>query len=175
MNLAMSSSRNVSVSLVCVPIVSDQVARRRAGRDEALDDEPIGCLEEQDVPHPALVEERPDRAEDLLEVLAGAALVDPHAVGPSPGQDPPVGSGPSVASALTSGKTAAMAGTLADHPDASLDASSPATCASLTIRAVFARTDAPSVRTAIRARSHGVRAGPATSAAAASAMACSIA
>ena len=84
MNRAMSSSRKVSVSFDCVPTDSDQVPVEAAGRHEPLDDEPVGCLEEQDVPHAALVEERPDGAEDLLEVLAGAALVDPHAVGPSP-------------------------------------------------------------------------------------------
>ena len=54
-------------------------AAGRAGGHEALDDEAVGRLHEQDVLHPALVEERADRAEDLLEVLARAALVDPHA------------------------------------------------------------------------------------------------
>ena len=39
---------------------------------------PSGASSEQDVAHPALVEERPDRAEDLFEVLARASLVDPH-------------------------------------------------------------------------------------------------
>ena len=34
---------------------------------------PSGASSRQDVAHPALVEERPDRAQDLLEVLARAA------------------------------------------------------------------------------------------------------
>ena len=58
-----------------------------AGDDETLDDEPVRGLEEQDVLHPALVEERPDRAEDLFEILARATLVDPHAVGASSRSD----------------------------------------------------------------------------------------
>ncbi len=47
-------------------------------RHDALDDEPVGRLDEQDLVHPALVDERADRPEDLLEVLARASLVDPH-------------------------------------------------------------------------------------------------
>ena len=77
MNRPMSSSRNVSVSLAWLPIESDQVPAS-PDDDQALDDEAVGRLDEQHVLHPALVEERADRAEDLLEVLARAALVDPH-------------------------------------------------------------------------------------------------
>src|SRR4051794_6762475 len=51
---------------------------RRAGRHDALDDEPVGCFHEEDLAHPALVDEGPDRAEDLLEVLARTSLVDAH-------------------------------------------------------------------------------------------------
>ena len=47
---------------------------------DALDDEAVGRLDEQHLGHTALIEERADRAEDLLEVLARAALVDPHRV-----------------------------------------------------------------------------------------------
>src|SRR5262245_14023824 len=54
--------------------------RRLTRGDQPLDDEPVGRFEQEDVLHAALVEERSDGAEDLLEVLAGAALVDPHAV-----------------------------------------------------------------------------------------------
>src|SRR5688572_1345422 len=50
-----------------------------ARRHEPLHDEAVRGLDEQDVLHPALVEEGTDRAEDLLEILARAALVDPHA------------------------------------------------------------------------------------------------
>ena len=80
MNRAMSSSRKVSVSFDWVPIESDQVPGSAAGRDEALDDESVRRLHQEDVLHRALVEERSDRAEDLLEVLARTAFVDPHAV-----------------------------------------------------------------------------------------------
>src|SRR4029078_11817275 len=55
------------------------VAGRGAAHDDALDDEPVRRLEGEGVLHPPLVEEGADRAEDLLEVLARAALVDPHA------------------------------------------------------------------------------------------------
>ena len=41
MNLAMSSSRKVSVSFVIGPTVSDQALAGRPGRDQALDDEPV--------------------------------------------------------------------------------------------------------------------------------------
>ena len=57
------------------------------------------------------------------------------------------------------------------QPVASRPASSAATRASLTINAVFARMEAPSVSSAIRARSQGVNSGPAIPAASASAMA----
>ena len=50
----------------------------RPGRDDALDDEPVGGLDEEDLAHPALVDEGPDRAEDLLEVLARTSLIDAH-------------------------------------------------------------------------------------------------
>ena len=73
MNRAMSSSRKVRVSFVWVPIVSDQPPGVGAAGDQALDDEPVGRLDEEDLLHRTLVEERPDRAEDLLEVLARGA------------------------------------------------------------------------------------------------------
>ncbi len=57
----------------------------RAGCHQALHDEPVGGLNQQDVLHPALVEERADGPEDFLEVLARTALVDPHAQPPSSG------------------------------------------------------------------------------------------
>ncbi len=38
---------------------------------EALDDEAVGRLQEEDVLHPPPIEVRADGAEDLLEVLAG--------------------------------------------------------------------------------------------------------
>src|SRR5690348_1047921 len=62
---------------------------RLAGHDQALDDEPIGGFDQQDVLHPTLVEECADRAEDFLEVLPRAALIDAHAAPASKG---PVGS-----------------------------------------------------------------------------------
>src|SRR5262245_1765013 len=46
--------------------------------DDALDDEAIGRFDEEDLAHAALIDERTDRAEDLLEVLARTALVDAH-------------------------------------------------------------------------------------------------
>ena len=76
----MSSSRKVSVSLACVPDRLRPGAAGGAGDHDALDDEPVRRLDEEDLAHPALVDERPDRAEDLLEVLARASLVDPHRV-----------------------------------------------------------------------------------------------
>ena len=78
MNRAMSSSRKVSVSLSCVAQRLGPGPAAAAGRHDALDDEPVGRLDEQDLVHPALVDERADRPEDLLEVLARASLVDPH-------------------------------------------------------------------------------------------------
>ena len=79
MNRAMSSSRKVRVSLTWVPIESDHVPPACTRGHQALHDEPVRGLDEQDVLHPALVEERADRAKDLFEILARAALVDPHA------------------------------------------------------------------------------------------------
>ena len=200
MNRAMSSSRKVSVSLACVPIVSDQSRCWRPLDHETLDDEPVGRLEQEDVLHPALVEERPDRAEDLLEVLARAALVDPHrgrssagtpaSGGPSvrppderpdvPGRVSPMAA-PSTASAGTRESTRTSTGlvgrcerrgdrTAASSPAPSAAASCARDAASLTISAVLARTDAPSVSSAIRASSQGVSAGPPMPAAAASAI-----
>src|SRR6266540_1201137 len=43
-----------------------------------LDDEAVGRLGQQNLTHPTLIEECPNRAEDLFEILAGAAFVDPH-------------------------------------------------------------------------------------------------
>ena len=144
---------------------------------EALDDEAIGRLEKEDVLHRALIEERADRAEDLFEVLARTALVDPHAVrglleiASRAGSDR--WSGP--LECRSGGYRAARSARADGHTPAQVaarrTASSPATRASLTIRAVFARRDAPSVRTAIRASSQGVRAGPAMPSLAASATA----
>ena len=80
MNRAMSSSRKVSVSFDWLPIDSDHVADAPPAVTQALDDEAVRRLHQQDVLHGALVEERSDGAEDLLEVLARTAFVDPHAV-----------------------------------------------------------------------------------------------
>ena len=124
---------------------------------------PSGASSSRTSLHPALVEERADRAEDLLEVLARAALVDPHAGRSSLGRC----GGRAVApvAECTSVPRAGKADAGARRARASVRrapisrgqsaASSPATRASLTISAVFARTDAPSVSVAMRASSHG--------------------
>src|SRR6186997_2741595 len=142
-------------------------ATARAGQDEPLDDEPVGCLEKEDVLHPALVEERSDRAEDLLEVLARAALVDPHAVRPPGGFETRFSSPGECNERLPRRQDDERSAQGAARRTARL----PANPASLTMSAVLARIDAPSVRTAMRARSHGVSSGPATPACVASTIA----
>src|ERR1019366_5383644 len=64
-------------------------ATGRLDRHQALDDEPVGRLGKEDLTHPALIEERSDRAEDLLKILARRPLVDPHSASMS-SQDPVV-------------------------------------------------------------------------------------
>ena len=64
--------------MVCEPIDSDHAPPLDPLDDQALHDEPVGRLDQQHVLHAALVDERAHRAEDFLEVLARASLVDPH-------------------------------------------------------------------------------------------------
>src|SRR6185369_8652797 len=139
----------------------------RAGRaldGEALDDEPGVRLEEDDRAHAAIVEVGADRAQDLFPVLPGTSLVDPHRLSQAVPSGPvrPVYRRPEAAATEPVLRWAAPAG------PASSRARRPATRASLMIRAVLARTEAPSVMAAIRASSHGVRSGPCTPAASAS-------
>src|SRR5215212_8649677 len=121
--------------------------------DDALDDEAIGRFEDEDVPHPVLVEERAHGAKDFLEVLPRAALVDPHGVGFLLGTSR--WAGPRECSQRPGGQQGDESARVpivswcrpsrGRHRSDSSTASSPATRASLTIRAVFARTDAPAV------------------------------
>src|SRR3990172_7197276 len=53
-------------------------ARSPTDVGEGLDDEPVRGLHHEDVLHGPLVQVGADRPEDLLEVLPGTAVVDPH-------------------------------------------------------------------------------------------------
>ena len=93
MNLAMSSSRKDSVSLSSEPTVSDQADVAAPAVTRPCTMNPSGTSSEEDVAHAVAIDEGADRAEDLLEVLPGASLVDPHGCSllrrPSPEQAAP--------------------------------------------------------------------------------------
>ncbi len=74
----MSSSRNVYVSLVMVIVGSAQADVILGLADDALDDETVGRLGQQDLVQATLVDEGTDGAQDLLVVLPRTTFVDSH-------------------------------------------------------------------------------------------------
>ena len=65
-----------------VAVGSDQAEASWCRQDDALEDEAVRRLGQEDLGEAALVDEGADRAQDLLVVLARAALVDAHRVPP---------------------------------------------------------------------------------------------
>ena len=121
---------------------------------------PVSVSRKTSAANAPIVEVRPDRAQHLFPVLPGTSLVDPHRL---------------FSGGARCGGAAVSLPTVAAAAATSATASRPATRALLTISAVFARTDRPSVIVAMRASSHGVRSGPWIPAASASTVACSTA